>query len=73
MNEMERNEDEREMRGDDESIGGCTAFGWGGGACLSNSINDGTGTSIDTSAGTGTMTCQKLSIAYRLVNQILLE
>ena len=63
----------RQMRGDDESIGGCTAFGWGGGACLSNSINDGTGTSIDTSAGTGTMTCQKLSVAYRLVNQILLE
>jgi len=53
-----RNEDERERRGDDESIGGCTAFGWGGGACLSNSINDGTGTSIDTSAGRGTMTCQ---------------
>ena len=28
-------EDEREMRGDDESIGGCTAFGWGEGLAFS--------------------------------------
>ena len=45
------------MREDDESIGGCTAFGWG------NSIKNSTGTSIDT--GTivdGTVTCQKLSV-----------
>ena len=45
------------MREDDESIGGCTAFGWG------NSINNSTGSSIDT--GTivdGTVTCQQLSV-----------
>ena len=50
------------MREDDESIGGCTAFGWGEGlACPSNSINNSTGTSIDTGTivdGTIVNSCQ---------------
>jgi len=55
-------EDEREMRGDDESIGGCTAFGWGEGLALAivSIIGAGTsidtGNSIDTGADAGTMT-----------------